>query len=104
MKKLILSLATIATLAAAVPAAAQPVDQRVHRQEQRIRQGEATGALTRGEAGRLQHREMRLHRVEARMRYRNGGYLNHHQRVRLARMENHDSRAIYRLKHNDRHD
>jgi hypothetical protein len=40
---------------------------------------------------------MRLHRTEARMR--NGGYLNHYQKRRLARIENHDSRAIYRLKH-----
>lgn len=104
MKTLLLALATVATLAGAVPAAAQGIDQREHRQEQRIQQGERSGALTPREAGRLQHREMRLHRTEARMRWRNDGRLNHRQRERLARMENHDSRAIYRLKHNDRRD
>jgi len=100
MKSLILGLVTVATLAGAVPVAAQGVDQREARQAQRIHQGVASGALTRGEAGRLEHREMRLHRTEARMRWRSGGYLNHYQKRRLARMENHDSRAIYRLKHN----
>jgi hypothetical protein len=104
VKSLILGLATIATLAGAVPAAAQGVDQREHRQEQRIHQGEASGALTPGEAHRLQHREIRVHRTEARMRWRNGGSLTPHQRARLQRMENRDSRAIHRLKHNDRRD
>src|SRR5579872_6311865 len=37
---LLLALAGVATLAGAVPAAAQGVDQREHRQEQRIQQGE----------------------------------------------------------------
>jgi hypothetical protein len=91
-------------MAAALPAAAQPVDQREHRQEQRIQQGERSGALTSGEARRLQHREGRLHRTEARMRHRHGGGLTRHERKRLQRMENRDSRAIHRLKHNHRHD
>jgi hypothetical protein len=104
MRKLILGLAALASIGAAVPAAAQPVDQREHRQEQRIYQGERNGSLTNGEARRLQHREMRLHRTEDRMRWRNGGHLNRHQRMRLHRMENRDSRAIHRLRHNHRHD
>jgi Ni/Co efflux regulator RcnB len=104
MKKIILAIAAIATVGVAVPAAAQPVDQREHRQEQRIRQGERSGALTDREARRLQHRETRLHRTEARMRWRNGGHLTPQQRHRLHRMENRDSRAIHRLKHNGRTD
>jgi Ni/Co efflux regulator RcnB len=104
MKTLLLALATLSTLAGTVPAAAQGVDQRQHRQEQRIQQGERSSALTPREAGRLQHRETRLQRSEARMRWQNDGRLSHRQRERLARMENHDSRAIYRLKHNDRRD
>ena len=103
MKTFILGLTAAATVAVAMPAAAQPVDQREHRQEQRIRQGERSGALTGQEARRLQHREMRLHRTEARMRWHNGGSLNRHQRKRLQRMENRDSHAIHRLKHNHRH-
>ncbi len=104
MKKLILALAAIAAVGVAVPAAAQNVDQREHRQAARIHQGVASGALTHREARRLHHRERRLHRVESRMRARNGGHLNWHQRHRLHRMENRDSRAIHRLKHNHRHD
>jgi hypothetical protein len=47
---------------------------------------------------------MRLHRTEVRIRWRGGGHLNWHQRHRLNRMENRDSGAIHRLKHNYRHD
>jgi hypothetical protein len=104
MKKLILALAAAATVGIAVPAAAQSVDQREHRQTERIREGERNGALTPREARRLHHREVRLHRTEGRMRARNGGYLTQHQRHRLHRIENRDSRAIHRLKHNHRHD
>ncbi len=103
MKKLILALAAVATVGVAVPAAAQ-VDRREHRQTERIREGVRSGALTPREAARLHHRELLLHRTEARMRWRNGGRLNWHQRHRLNRMENRDNHAIHRLKHNDRHD
>jgi hypothetical protein len=102
MKKLILALVAVATATAAVPAAAQQVGQREQRQEQRIRQGEATGQLTRPEARRLQHLEMNLRRTEARMRMHNGGRLAPWQRQRLQRMANRDSAAIARLKHNQR--
>ena len=102
MKTLILGLAAAASLAAALPAAAQPIDAREHNQAVRIEQGERSGALTRGEAARLDAREVRLHRTEARVRFRHGGYLTPHARRVLARMENRDSHAIYRLKHNHR--
>ncbi|HEY1604196.1 MAG TPA: hypothetical protein VGF77_01200 [Allosphingosinicella sp.] len=104
MKKLILALAAIAAVGVAVPAAAQNVNQREHRQTARIHQGERSGALTHRETRRLNHRERRLHRTESRMRARHGGHLTWHQRHRLHRMENRDSRAIHRLKHNHRHD
>ena len=104
MKTLILGFVAAATLASALPAAAQPVDVREHRQEQRIQQGERSGALTPGEAARLQRREARLHRMEFRARFRHGGHLGWRARHRLARLENRDSHAIYRLKHNGRHD
>ena len=104
MKSLILGLAAVASLAAALPAAAQPVDAREHNQAARIHQGVRSGALTPGEAARLHGREARLHRYEARVRFRHGGYLTARARHRLHRMENRDSRAIYRLKHNGRAD
>ena len=103
MKTLLLGLAAAASVAAALPAAAQPVDAREHRQEQRIDQGVRSGELTRREDMRLQGREARLHRYEARARFEHRGYLTPKARRHLVRVENRDSRLIYRLKHNHRH-
>lgn len=102
MKSLILGLAAAATVAAALPAAAQTIDAREHHQAARIEQGVRSGALTPGEARHLHRREMRLHRFEVRARFRHGGYLTRHDRRVLHRIANRDSRAIYRLKHNGR--
>jgi len=102
MRSFILATVALATLGTALPAAAQPIAQREHRQEQRIRQGEVRGQLTPAEARRLQFLEMRLHRTEARMRSRNGGRLSAWQRRRLQQMANRDSAAIARLRHNRR--
>jgi len=102
MRSFILASVAIATLGTALPAAATPIGQREQRQEQRIRQGEASGQLTPAEARRLQFLEARLQRTEARMRARNGGRLDAAQRHRLQQMANQDSRAIARLKHNGR--
>ena len=104
MKSLILGLAAAASLAAAHPAAAQPLDAREHNQAARIHQGVRSGALTPGEAARPPAREARLHRFEARVRFRHGGRLTPHARRVLNRTENRDSRAIFRLKHNGRVD
>src|SRR5437763_290755 len=60
MKFFALALAAGVALASALPAAAQSVNQREHRQEQRIHQGMSSGALTPSEARRLQRRETRL--------------------------------------------
>ena len=103
MRKLMIGLAVLMTVGAAIPVGAHPIDQRANRQEQRIRQGERTGALTPAEARQLQYREMRLRRTEARLRWRNGGRLTPRERHRLLAMERHDSRTIYRMKHNYRH-
>ncbi len=70
VKTLILGLAAAASLAAALPAAAQPIDAREHNQAVRVEQGVRSGALTPGEAFRLHRREARLHRVEAQVRFR----------------------------------
>jgi hypothetical protein len=102
MKTLILGLAAAASLAAALPAAAQPVDAREHNQAERIQQGERSGALTPHEARGLHRREWRVHRFEARARFRHDGRLTPHDRRVMVRMENRNSHAIYRLKHNDR--
>jgi uncharacterized protein HemX len=97
-----LLVAAVAALGTSGAAVAQTVHQRAASQERRIRQGERTGQLTPAEARRLQFLEARLHRTEARMRARNGGYLTPRERARLRAMERRDSEAIYRLKHNRR--
>jgi len=102
MRKLILASVAIATIGATLPAVAQPIDQREHRQQQRIRRGVETGQLTPAEVRRLHFLEMRLRRTEARMRFQSGGRLSPWQRRRLQQMANRDSAAIYRLKHNER--
>ena len=102
MRRVILALAAAATVGAALPAEAQSINQREHRQEQRIRQGVRSGRLTPAEARRLQYLEMRLRRTEARMRWRNGGRLSPRQRRRLQIMADRDRAAIYHLKHNGR--
>ncbi len=102
MKKLIIAAVGVAALGASAPVLAQSVHQREYQQEQRIRQGEASGQLTPYEARRLQYLEARLHRTEARMRWHNGGRLSPWQRRRLQQMANRDSAEIYRLKHNFR--
>ena len=102
MKNLILVLATVASAGVTVPAAAQQIDQREHRQEQRIRQGERTGQLTPAEARHLQYLEARLHRTEAQLRWRSGGRLTWQERRRLQAMANRDSAEIDRLKHDYR--
>ena len=99
MKSLILGLAAVASLAAALPAAAQTVDAREHNQAIRIQQGVRSGALTSAEAYRLHRREVRLHRYEARVRYRHHGHLTPWARRHLVSLENRDSRAIYHQKH-----
>lgn len=100
MRKLVVGLAIVAAAGVSVPAAAQSIHQREQRQEQRIRQGERSGQLTPAEARRLHFLEARLHRTEARMRWRNGGRLTPYERRRLASMEQRDNAEIYRLKHN----
>ena len=100
--KLILSAALVGLAFAAVPAGAQGVDQRHHRQQDRIAQGVHSGALTRHEAHRLERQQRSIHREERHMRARHGGYLTARDRARLEHRENRASRHIYRAKHNHR--
>jgi predicted transglutaminase-like cysteine proteinase len=103
MRMMILALAAAATVGTALPAAAQTVNQREVRQQQRIRQGVRTGQLTRAEAQRLRYLELRLRRTQARLRWRHGGRLTAQDRQRLQAMERRDNAEIYRLKHNYRY-
>ncbi|HEX6784549.1 MAG TPA: hypothetical protein VF098_07840 [Sphingomicrobium sp.] len=103
MRMMILALAAATTAGLAIPATAQTVNQREVRQDQRIQQGVHSGQLSRAEAQRLRYLEMRLHRTEARLRWRHGGRLTVQDRRRLQMMADRDSREIRRLKHNYRY-
>ena len=93
------ALVGLASLAATAPASAQ-VGDRAHRQEQRIQQGERSGALSPREAWQLQHQQRGIRWQEARMRDRNGGRLSPHDRWVLEHRQDAANRDIYHDKHN----
>lgn len=71
---------------------------RRHHQKQKISSGVASGMITKKERIRLGKEQRRIAQM------RNGflcdGRLNHHERARLARMQNNAARHIYQAKHN----
>ncbi|NML13908.1 hypothetical protein [Azohydromonas caseinilytica] len=84
--------------AAAVAQPATPgVDQREARQEQRIRQGVASGEISAREAYRLERQQGRIDAAEAAARA--DGRLNGAERERLNRMQDHASADIWQQKH-----
>ncbi len=102
MKTTILAgLIAAAAATAALPANAQVV-QRQDTQAARIDQGVRSGALTPRETGHLERQQGRIANTEARMRARHDGVLTARNHTKLARMQNHANRSIYRAKHNDR--
>jgi hypothetical protein len=102
MKTLSLALLAVASLAVAAPAFAQPVNQRDADQQSRINQGVASGQLTAGETARDQGHLNSIERQTARMRARNGGHLTRGERRYEQHRLSHNSRRIYRTKHNGR--
>jgi hypothetical protein len=74
------------------------INARERRQEQRIRQGERSGELTRSEAERLQAEQARI-RVDEAYARRSGGELTAKERARIEREENRASKDIYKQKH-----
>ena len=103
MKKLItISLVAVALFAQALETKAGPrnrAERREGAQSSRIRQGVRSGELTRGEASKLRHDERRIKRTENRMS-RDG--LSDKEKGRLEKMQDRESKKIYRMKHNDR--
>ena len=101
----------ITTLLVAVPvlagllamgAQAQPINERQHNQHARIEGGERNGSLTGRESERLEGREARIRRAEARDR-RSGGKFTLRERHNIQQRLNGTSRAIYRDRHNGHH-
>lgn len=77
------------------------VEAREQRQRHRIRAGVTDGSLTRPEAHRLVHQQVRIERKERRFRA-NDGVLGPRERVNLHRHQNRASRNIFRKRHNNR--
>lgn len=69
--------------------------QRNINQEQRIRNGVTKGSLSNRELGRMEGDEARVDHMEAR-------HNTLRSTARVQRADNHDSRRIYRAKHNDK--
>lgn len=92
----LLSLAAVAGASQVTPRA----DRREVRQDQRIEQGVKSGQLTRGETRRLVRGQAHVERVEARAK--RDGVVRPAERRHIERALNHQSRRIYRLKHNAR--
>jgi len=101
MKRITLMVVLVAamTSVAGVALAHTPrIDRREARQQVRIHAGVRSGSLTRGEAVRLRAGQRHVHRME--WRAKADGRLTARERFRIARAQNHQSRRIYRFKHN----
>jgi hypothetical protein len=74
------------------------IDRREVRQHERIHQGVRSGELTRGEAMRLRAGQRHVNRME--WRAKSDGVVTFRERARIGHVQNRQSRAIYRFKHN----
>ena len=96
---MMVTLLSIAAVAGADPTMPN-ADHREVRQDQRIEQGVKSGQLARGETRKLVRGEARVDRIEARAK--RNGVVTPRERAHVQRALNHESRRIYRLKHNNR--
>ena len=94
-----LFVAAVFVLGASVVSMAGPrgINRREYREQQRINQGIRSCELTRPEARRVQAGLARI-RINERI-FRADGYLSPQEHARLSRQLNHESRVIYRQKH-----
>lgn len=92
--------ALVSMIATAARAGTPRIDRREARQHVRIAQGVRSGELTRGEAARLRAGQRHVHRMERRAKA--DGVVTRGERARMTRAQNRESRAIHRLKHNER--
>jgi biopolymer transport protein ExbB/TolQ len=70
------------------------------KQEARIQQGVKSGELTKPEARNLRHDQRHIQRMKQRAKA--DGTVTPRERERLTAAQNHESRKIYRKKHNAR--
>ena len=100
--KIISIAALVAAAGIALPASAQTpstprVDQRQANQERRIEAGEKSGALNQKEAARLEKGQARVQKMEDKAAA--DGKVTKKERRRLEKAQDHQSRRIYREKH-----
>lgn len=103
MKKVFVILiagALTSLLASAAVAGTPRVDRREARQHLRIVEGRRSGELARLELMRLRAGQRQVHRAERRACA--DGFMSRAERRRIERLQDRESRAIYRLKHNAR--
>jgi len=76
------------------------INHRQVNQKRRIRQGVRSGELTRGEAHRLGHQQVRVQRQKRHLKA--DGTFTKRERLRVHKSQNRASKNIYRKKHNNR--
>ena len=97
---LLLALAALAAFASVSFAGTPRINAREARQHARIHQGVASGQLARGEAMRLRAGQRGIRRMERVARA--DGVVTPRERAIISHAQTHESRAIYRMKHNGR--
>jgi hypothetical protein len=104
MKKFSLCIAAL-TLAFATSGFAQTntpnIDKREANQQKRIEQGVKSGALTQGEAARLEAGQAKVEKMEGKARA--DGKVTRQERKRIHQAQDKESRRIHKLKHNPQH-
>jgi hypothetical protein len=76
------------------------VGKREENQQDRIAQGIKSGQLTSGEAAHLENNETKINNEVRNDRAANGGKLTPQEKKQVNRQQNHESKQIYRDKHN----
>lgn len=77
------------------------VNRREQNQQNRIANGEKSGALTPRESARLERQQARIERSEKRDMAAHNGHLTRREQANLNRRQNRASANIYAKKHND---
>lgn len=96
-----LGLTSLSALAQATPPSSTPrIDAREASQAARIQQGAASGALTPAETARLDRGQARIQGAEAAAKA--DGTVTKGEKAAITRAQDHQSRKIKRLKHNQR--
>jgi hypothetical protein len=98
VKKLIGTILFTTVIFAPLAAQAGQLNNRIERQEHRIYQGVKHGSLSPREYNRLENRTERIESDRLRA-IRSGGKLTNAEKHRLNHRLNHNSRSIYREKH-----